>query len=63
MKLLDPNDPFFRKPAVRWATVLLPAASAGAELTWGGPGWALVFGAAAIFAFWVLIVKGPDPGN
>ena len=60
MKILDPNDPFFRKPWVRWATVLVPLGSAAAELVWGGPGWALVFGAAGIYAFWLLIVKGPD---
>lgn len=62
MKLLDPNDPFFRHPAVRWATVLVPAAMTGFELVYGGPGWAMVFGAAAVYAFWLLIVKGPDQG-
>jgi hypothetical protein len=62
MKLLDPNDPFFRSPAIRWGTVIAPAIMAGAEFVWGGPGWAVVFAASAVFAFWVLIVKGPDSG-
>jgi hypothetical protein len=63
MKLLDPNDPFFRHPATRWATVLVPLAMALAELVFGGgPGWVVVFGAAAAYAFWILIIKGPDQG-
>jgi hypothetical protein len=62
MKLIDPNDPFFRKPAVRWGTVITPLVMAGAEFIWGGPGWAVVFAAAGLYAYWTLIVKGPDQG-
>jgi hypothetical protein len=63
MKLLDPNDPFFAKPWIRWTTVLVPAAMTVFELIYGGPGWAVVFGAAAAYAFWMLIIKGPDQGT
>lgn len=63
MKLLDPNDPFFRKPATRWVTVLVPLAMAALEMSMGSPGWAMLFLATGVFAFWVLIVKGPDKGG
>ena len=63
MQLLDPNDPFFRKPWVRWATVLVAYGMGVAELMMGSPGWAMLFLAAGTFAFMVLIVKGPDKGG
>lgn len=62
MKFLDPNHPMFARPWVRWATVLTPAAWGAFELWQGNPGWALLFGAAAAYAFWMLIVTGPDQG-
>lgn len=62
MKILDPNDPFFRRPALRWATVILPLAMALGEFIWGSPGWGAAFAAAGLYAFWILIVKGPDQG-
>lgn len=58
MKLLDPDDPFFAVPWRRWVTILAPAGWAVVELVTGNPGWALVFGAAAAYALWVLIL-GP----
>lgn len=56
MKLIDPDHPFFRPLWRRWATALLPAAWAGVETANGSPGWALLFGAAGGYAFWVLIL-------
>lgn len=45
----------FARAWVRWATVLVPAAWGGVELFTGGVGWAVLFGAAAAYAYWVLI--------
>ncbi len=60
-KLLDPNDPFFAPPWRRWAAALIPLAWAAVELfSFGQPFWAILFAAAGLWAFWVLIVKGPD---
>jgi hypothetical protein len=50
----------FRKAWVRWATALIPLGWGGLELSWGNTGWAFLFGAAGAYAFWALIVKGPD---
>jgi hypothetical protein len=55
MKFLDPNDPFFRNPLVRWLVVLLP-------LAWGlveffvtdSPFWGMLFFAAGGYAAWQL---------
>jgi hypothetical protein len=60
MKFLDPNHPFFQPVWRRWASALVPALWAAVELYNGSPGWAVVFGAAGAYAFWVLIIKGPD---
>jgi hypothetical protein len=59
MKFLDPDDPFFRPVWRRWATVLVPALWACVELWGGNSGWAALFGAAAAYAFWMLILHGP----
>ncbi|MBI1218481.1 MAG: hypothetical protein GC186_08020 [Rhodobacteraceae bacterium] len=59
MQFLDPNDPFFRPVWRRWATVLVPAAWSCLELWGGNASWALLFGAAAAYAFWMLILRGP----
>jgi hypothetical protein len=57
---LDANHPMFRKAWVRWATALIPLGWGGLELSWGNTGWAFLFGAAGAYAFWALIMKGPD---
>lgn len=56
MPLLDPNHPFFRKPLVKWATVLLPMLWGGVEFLMGNTGWAVLFGAAGAYALWVLVI-------
>jgi hypothetical protein len=55
MKFLDRDHPFFRNIWARWLTILLPLAWAGVELYTGNPGWALVFGAAGVWAAWELM--------
>jgi hypothetical protein len=57
MKMLDRDHPFFRRPLVRWATVILPLAWAGVELWTGNPGWAILFGAAGLWAAWELLLR------
>jgi hypothetical protein len=58
MKFLDPNDPFFARPWVRWATVLLPTGLGLVELLWvGSPFWGILFVAAGAYAGWVLILN------
>lgn len=55
MKFLDPDDPFFAKAWVRWATVLFPAGWGMVELFWAGsPVWGAMFLAIAAYAAWVL---------
>jgi hypothetical protein len=60
MKFLDPNDPFFAPKWRRWAVSVLPMIWGAVELYNGNPGWAVVFGGAGVYAFVLLIVKGPD---
>jgi len=75
MKFLDADHPMFRRAWVRWVTVLVPAVwsvfefvaalSPGSDggAAAGSPFWGILFGAAAAYAFWVLIVKGPGKGS
>lgn len=60
MQFLDPNDPFFRPVWRRWATAGVPAAWACVEAIHGNRIWALAFAAIAAYAYWKLIVQGPD---
>ncbi len=57
MKLLDPQHPFFRNPWARWLTTLVPLAWAGVEIWLGNPAWAVLFGAAGLYAGWLLILR------
>lgn len=59
-KLLDPDHPFFKAAWRRWLTAGVPLAWAIVEIVTGSPGWAMLFGAAGVYAFWILVVKGPS---
>jgi hypothetical protein len=61
MKFLDPHHQFFRTAWRRWATSLFPGAWAMVELAGGNPGWAVMFGAVAAYAFWVLVITYRAP--
>jgi hypothetical protein len=61
-RFLDADHPMFRRAWVRWLTVALPAAWTVFEAASGNWFWAVLFGAAAAYAFWVLIVRGPTGG-
>ncbi len=60
MKFLDPNHPFFARPLTRWLTALFPLCWAGVEFWFNSPGWGILFAAAGVYAFYMLIIKGPD---
>lgn len=61
MKFLDPNDPFFAHPAVRWATVLVPLGWGLVEFAWlGSPFWGILFLAASAYAGWQLFFARKD---
>ncbi|MGL4238826.1 hypothetical protein [Tabrizicola sp.] len=58
MKFLDPDDPFFRRPWVRWVTVLVPLFWGAVEFIWlGSPFWGVLFLAAGAYAAWMLFFK------
>ena len=46
-KLLDRNDPFFRRVWVRWLTVILPLLWGAVEFWHSQPFWGVLFIAAA----------------
>lgn len=57
MKFLDPDDPFFARPWVRWVTVLVPLGWAVAEFVWlGSPFWGILFLALGVYAVWALFL-------
>jgi hypothetical protein len=56
-KFIDRDHPFFRRIWVRVVTVAMPAAMAAVEFVTGGPGWGMVFGAAALVALWELFLR------
>lgn len=61
MQLIDPNHPFFRPVWRRWVTGILPIAWSGVELfALHNPIWAVIFLLLGAYAFWVLVIKGPD---
>lgn len=58
-KLIDPEHPFFRIAWRRWATATVPGLWALFEFGNGNPFWGILFGAAAAYAFYVLILRWP----
>jgi hypothetical protein len=56
-KFLDRDHPMFKHLWVRLLTVAVPGGMAVLEFTKGGPGWAVVFGAAAVWAAWELFLR------
>jgi hypothetical protein len=58
--LIDPNDPFFRRPATRWAVSLFPLGWAGFEAYLGSYGWAALFAITGAYAAYMLLWKGPS---
>ena len=60
MQFLDPNDPFFRPAWRRWVTTGVPALWACVEAYSGNNTWALLFAAMGAFAYYRLILNGPD---
>jgi hypothetical protein len=63
VKIIDPDDPFFAPLWRRWATALFALVWGGIELFFGNPGWAVLFGAAGVYAYYVLIYQGPSSGS
>jgi hypothetical protein len=57
--LIDPNDPFFRRPVTRWAAFLFPLLWAGVEAWQGNFGWAAFMAGLAGYAGYMLLWKGP----
>jgi hypothetical protein len=61
MKFLDPDDPFFAKPWVRWATVVAPIAWGLVELFWTESAiWGALFIGVGVYAFWALFLHRRD---
>ena len=58
MKFLDPDDPFFRNPLVRWLTVLVPTAWGLVEIfVTKAPFWGALFLTAAAYAAYMLFLR------
>jgi hypothetical protein len=66
MKLIDPDHWFFAAAWRRYAVTASCFIWAGIEAYLGGPLWAVLFGAAGVYSFWVLIAtfgKAPQKGE
>jgi hypothetical protein len=59
-KLLDRNDPFFRRVWVRWLTVILPLLWGAVEFWHSQPFWGVLFIAAGVYAAWELLLRTAD---
>ena len=55
IKGIDPEHPFYAVAWRRYAIVASCFIWAGFELYLGSPMWAMLFGAAGVYAFWMLI--------
>jgi hypothetical protein len=63
---IDPAHPFYAVVWRRYVIVGLCIIWAGVELYLGSPLWAMLFGAAGAYAFWMLIFtfgKMPEEGE
>ena len=64
MKLIDPQDPFYRPI---WLRIVITAACLGwavVELTSGTVFWAILFGAAGAYCAWqFFVIFDPDRGD
>lgn len=60
LKFLDPDHPFFKRVWRRWLTAIFPLGWAIVEIATGNTVWAMLFGGVGVYAFWMLIVKGPS---
>ncbi|MBK8440040.1 MAG: hypothetical protein IPL38_11305 [Rhodobacter sp.] len=56
MKFLDRDHPFFDRPLTRWLTTLIPIAREGGTVD-GRARWAILFGAAGLFAGWEFFIR------
>lgn len=63
MKLLDPAHPFFRPLWRRIAIVALCLGWALVETLGGSPFWAVLFGAAGVYAAWELLIRFEPSGD
>ncbi len=62
IKGIDPEHPFYAAAWRRYAIVASCFIWAGIELYLGSPMWAMLFGAAGAYAFWILIFTfGKEP--
>lgn len=55
--------PFFKPLWIRLVTTALPLGWAVVELVSGSPGWALIFGAAGLYAAWQFFVVWTPKDN
>jgi len=63
MKILDPDDPLFRKTWVRAVTVAAPLAWALVEfVVMESPAWGAIFLAAGAYAAWILFFNRRSGG-
>lgn len=64
MPLIDASHPFFRP---LWRRIAVVAACLGwalIEIITGSPGWAMLFGAAGLYAAYVLLIASqPEDGE
>ena len=63
MALIDASHPFFRP---LWRRVAVVAACIGwalVEVITGSPGWAMLFGAAGLYAAYVLLIANRPEGE
>ncbi len=59
-KLLDRNDPFFRRAWVRWITAILPLLWGLVEFWHHEPFWGVLFVAAGAYAAYELLFRAAD---